>query len=292
MRDCNFNVIKGIFPAKNIAEDIFRRMCFSRYFEELVTELHKAKIITCPIYLSIGQESIPAALSTVLKGWYIFCQHRSHSTYLSFGGNPQKLLDELLGLPSGCTGGKGGSAMIQDDDIHMIGYHGLIGENLPFATGFALASNKETVCFLGDGGAEEDVAGPSFGFAATHKLPILFVCVDNDLAVLTRTEVRRNWKVVDVAKAYGLHAVDIADDPWTVAYYARNTVLPALINIKTCRDCWHVGAGESDGSPDWNRFELVKSDLLKHGIDVEKIYHEEVSRGEELWLNSLKQLKK
>ncbi|MFA5083871.1 MAG: thiamine pyrophosphate-dependent enzyme [Candidatus Paceibacterota bacterium] len=263
---------------------MFRRLCFARYFELKVAEAYKEGLIYSPIYLSIGQESIAAALSTIIPGYYIFAQHRCHSTYLAFGGDPVKLIDELFGRPSGCVGGKGGSPMIQDPNIRMIGHHGLIGENVPLGVGFALGSNQNTVCFFGDAAAEEDYALGAMGFASTHKLPILFVCEDNGLSILTPTKVRRNWEIADVAKALKLPAIDITDDPWLIAYHAEELGknLPALINCRTCRHFWHAGVG-IDSSPEWDRLALVKKELKRLGIHFEETENQTKKYIDELW---------
>jgi pyruvate dehydrogenase E1 component alpha subunit len=268
--------------------EMFRRICLVRYFELKVVEAYNKGLIRSPIYLSTGQESIAAAISMVIPGYFIFAQHRGHATYLVFGGDPIKLIDELLGRPTGCTGGKGGSPMIQDPNIRMIGHHGLIGENIPLGVGFALGSKQNTVCFFGDAAAEEDYALGAMGFASTHKLPVLFVCEDNDLSILTPTKVRRNWEIAEVAKALKIPAVDITDDPWLIAHHTEELVkdLPALINCRTCRHFWHAGIG-IDGPPEWDRLALIKEELKKRGLDYEKTESQIKQYINELWEKQL-----
>jgi pyruvate dehydrogenase E1 component alpha subunit len=274
--------------SSEVSLEIFRRICIARYFELKVAEAYQNKLINSPIYLSIGQESIAAAISMAISDYYIFAQHRGHSTYLAFGGDPIKLIDELLGRPIGCTGGKGGSPMIQSHDIKMIGHHGLIGENIPLAVGFALGSGQNTVCFFGDAAAEEDYAFGAMGFASTHKLPVLFVCEDNDLSILTPTEVRRNWEITDVAKALKIPAIDVSDDPWLINYHVKELAknLPALINCRTCRHYWHAGVG-IDNSPEWDRLALIKEELNKLGLNYEKIEIQTKKYVDELWQKQL-----
>ena len=276
------------FSAESSLE-IFRRMCLIRYFEDEVALAYKAGLVTSPIYLSSGQEAIAAAVSTVISGYYLFAQHRAHSVYLAFGGDPVKLIDELLGRPGGCTAGKGGSPMIQESNIKMVGHHGLIGENVPLAVGFALGSQEKTACFFGDAAAEEDYVFGVMGFASTHKLPVLFVCEDNDLSILTPTRVRRNWDIADVAAALHIPSVDIADDPWLIAYHTKTLTnnLPAFINCRTCRHLWHTGAGV-DGPPEWNRFTLIKRELDKLGIEYEGIEKKTAEYVKDLWKKQLR----
>ena len=270
------------------SREIFRRICLIRYFELQAAKAYSDGLICSPVYLSIGQEAIAAAISSVCEGYYLFGQHRCHDIYLAFGGNIEMLIDELLGRPTGCTGGKGGSPMIHDPAIKMVGHHGLIGENIPLAVGFALGSAKRSLCFFGDAAAEEDYAFGAMGFASTHKLPVLFVCVDNDLSILTPTAVRRNWELDDVARALRMPAIDITDDPWLVAHHAQELVkdLPAVINCRTCRHYWHAGAGV-DGAPEWDRFELVKNELRRTGIEYTAIEDDTRKYIEGLWAKQL-----
>jgi acetoin:2,6-dichlorophenolindophenol oxidoreductase subunit alpha len=199
-------------------------------------------------------------------------------------------VDELLGLPTGCCGGMGGSPPIQDMDKRIIGHVGLIGDQVPVAAGVALTNpNDQVICFFGDGAAEEDYVLAALGFAGSRNLNLLFVCEDNDLSVLTPTSVRRNWKITDVAASFGLETVDIADDPWLVAHWAnRLKGRPALMNVQTCRDTWHVGTG-NDGPPEWNRFQLMKDEMAKIGLGQEArtIEHDATAEVEELWARRL-----
>ena len=264
-RSPDFGLIDGLAercPASRSLE-MFRRMCLTRHFDLRAQQAQIAGDVDCLLYLSVGQEAVAAALSVAMEGAYVLGQHRAHSAYLSFGGRPERLVDELLGLPSGCCGGMGGSPLIHDLEHRTIGHNGLIGDQVPVAAGVARAApSDQVVCFFGDGAAEEDYVLSTLGFAASKHLRLLFVCEDNDLSVLTPTAVRRSWRIADVARGFGLRSVDIADDPWLIDHWARAFAddLPALINVRTCRELWHVGTG-SDGEAEWNRFDLVRAKL-------------------------------
>ena len=247
---------------------IWRRMCLVRHFDLRVRRAHETKEVESLVYLSVGQEAIAAALGTVMEGSLVLGQHRAHSLYLAFGGRPERLIDELLGLDSGCCGGMGGSPPIHDLERGIIGHSGLIGDHVPIAAGVALARpESRVVCVFGDGAAEEDYVLGAFGMIASRKLPVLLVCEDNDLSVLTPTPVRRTWEVATVAESFGIPSVDVTDDPWLIAHWAERFAerLPALINVRTCRELWHVGTG-CDGPPEWNRWALVQDTLARLGL--------------------------
>jgi pyruvate dehydrogenase E1 component alpha subunit len=248
---------------------IFGQTCFNRYFELEVARVYDTGVMKAPIYLSVGQEHIPAAIAAVSTDFLIFAQHRAHSYYLSFGGEPGALVDELLHRPTGCAGGMGGSASIHDPRI----------DQVPIAVGAALGSGRRVLTVMGDASGEEDYVYGAMGYAATKRLPVLFVCEDNDLSILTRVATRRSWNLAEVARAVGMRAVDIADDPWLIAHHVEILLggLPAFMNVRTCRQLWHAGTGR-DGEPEWDRFALTKATLDGLGLTREAAQIEEEAR--------------
>lgn len=238
--------------------DIYKRASICRYFENKVGSLVKSgKINYVPVYLSLGQEYIPATICSMLD-WRIFPQHRGHSWYLSCGAPIDALVSELLQLPDGCCGGMGGSASIQWFP-KLVGHSGLLGDQVPIAVGAAHATGDKTIVVMGDAAVEEDYVLASFGFAASKKCPVLFVVEDNDLSILTNKEVRRSWDI-SVAQSFGIDTVSISDDPIEIIECLQDIKLPMVLNISTCRHLWHAGYG-IDGDPKWNRHELFKSYL-------------------------------
>lgn len=289
-RDVNLNTIDEAIRSfsKEVHLNVYRKMRLLREMEQHMVREKNLGHIPSSLYLSTGQEAVAAAISEVIKCCQIFAQHRSDDVYLSFGGDARCLRDELLGLKSGCSRGKGGQIGIQfrNSNIEMYGDNLLIGECVPRAVGAALANNKLTLCFFGDGAAEEDYVLESLGFAATHKLPIVFVCMDNDLAILTQIKERRNWSIVDVAKGFGMDAYDLADDPWTIMSILSGVEQhnPILMNIRVCREFWHVGTG-IDGPREWDRDVIVRAQLesLGYGEILNDIDHKIKLEMNEVW---------
>lgn len=266
-----YGAIAGLAESWSVERclELFRRMCLIRHFELRVQRAAIDRQVKCLIYLALGQEAVAAGVSMAGLGAWVLGQHRGHSIYLAFGGRMERLIDELLGLPSGCCGGMGGSPPIHDIERRIVGHSGLIGDQVPIAVGLAMgAPGENVITFFGDGAAEEDYVLAAMGHAATLRLPLLFVCEDNDLSVLTPARVRRSWNVADVARGFGLEAADIADDPWLVAHWAESMMAagrPALLNVRTCRAVWHAGTG-SDGPPEWDRFALTYGKMLELGL--------------------------
>ena len=294
LRSPDFGKIEGLAETAGPDQslEMYRRMAVARFFDYRVKRGFDQKEVPTLVYLAVGQEAAAAAISTVMPEAIVAGQHRGHATYLSWGGDPAALVDELMGLPTGCCKGMGGSPPIHDLKKGIIGHNGLIGDQVPVACGAALVSDgRPVITFFGDGAAEEDYVLSSFGFAVTQKLPILFVCEDNDLSVLTPTESRRSWDLVNVARGFGMAAEDIADDPWLIAHKVSQLKdkLPALINIRTCRELWHVGTG-TDGPPMWNRYELVTKTLDAMGLGERAAAIEAEAKHfvEELWTERLR----
>ena len=292
MRSKNFNTIKNLSSrfSKKTTLDLFEKMCLIRNFEFNVKNAYDQKLIKIPIYLSVGQETIASALSMAFPNAYQFGQHRCHDLYLSYGGNIETLIDELLHKPTGCARGWGGSASIHSPETGMFGHDGLMGTQIPIATGFALGSNKRTLAIMGDASAEEDYVLGAMGYAASKKLPILFVCADNGLSILTKVNVRRSWKMTDIAKSFGMKAVEITDDPWLIMHHINKFKddLPAFMNIHTSRALWHAGTG-TDGPPDWDRFALIKEEINKLGLAKQAIIIEKETKKyvDKIWQKKL-----
>jgi len=273
--------------SKETSLEVFWRICLCRNFELNVKKAYDAGLMPkIPIYLSLGQETATAALSVAFPAVKQFGQHRGHDLYLCYGGSPQELRDELLGLPTGCAKGMGGSASIHSPKTGMFGHDGLMGTQIPIAVGYALGSGNKTLSTMGDASAEEGYVLGAMGEAASKKAPILFVCMDNNLSIKTEVKVRRSWTMVDEAKAKGIPAHDLKDDPWLIMHYIEQIKnnLPAFLNIRYCRELWHAGTG-CDGPPEWNRYELVRTELIFLGLlpEVKRIERNAAHQMDNLW---------
>ncbi|MDO8602203.1 MAG: thiamine pyrophosphate-dependent enzyme [bacterium] len=289
MRSKDFGVIPGLSKQFDTALtlEMFRRVCLSRNFEMNVKIAADAGLIKYPIYLSLGKEAISAALSVVYEKPDIFAQHRAHDTYICYGGNLIGLIDEILARPTGIAKGMGGSASIHEPNIKMHGHSGLLGDQIPIAVGHCIGTNSRTLAIMGDAAAEEDYVLGALGFASHRKIPILFVCEDNNLSLLTEKKIRRNWEISDVARAFKMPSIEITDDPWLVMHTVQELLkqkLPAFLQVHTCRVLWHAGTG-IDGPPEWDRFAMIKEEMAKLGLSekAEKIEAEAKAYIDGLW---------
>ena len=257
---------------RNFSLNVFERASICRHFENEVYKRIVKKEIEFPVYLSAGQEYAPATIAEIVSKKQIkpliFGQHRGHSIYLSFGGDINKLIKELKGKKDGCTYGMGGSLSIHSMKINMYGHDGFMGSNACIGTGACFSSKKPTIIFIGDAALEEDYVLASLSWVSKKKLPILFVVDDNNYAVLTKKDERRDWEAKELAKAFKMQSFDMMDDPMKISKYLKKSLFkkPTLVNIHTQRIFWHAGAGK-DKEKVFDRY-LQQKKLLGRKADL------------------------
>ncbi len=191
-------------------DELFRRSLLIRRVEEKIIEIYPTDLIQSPVHLSIGQEAVSTGLCAALDpGDLIYGTYRSHALYIGVGGDLPKMFAELMGRVGGISGGKAGSMHLTYPEKGLMGSSAVVSSHLPHAVGSAVAaqhrkSGQVTVCVFGDGSLEEGVAHESFNYAALTKLPVLFLCENNQLAVHSHLHDRHAFKIDAFAKLYGL----------------------------------------------------------------------------------------
>lgn len=195
------------------AERLYRSILRIRRVEEALAERYSEQEMRCPMHLCIGQEAIAVGVCKALQpNDIVFSNHRSHGHYLAKGGNLNAMIAELYGRATGCCGGRGGSMHLIDLDAGFMGSTPIVGGTIPLAVGSAWAaslkqSGQVTVTFFGDGSFEEGVVHESMNFAALYKLPVVFVCENNNFSVYTRLDERQPERPIHrLAEAHGMMA--------------------------------------------------------------------------------------
>lgn len=196
---------------QNIAYQLQYSMLRIRRIEEALAKRYSEQEMRCPMHLCIGQEAIAVGVGTaLLASDKMYSNHRAHGHYLAKGGSLNAMIAELYGRTSGCCGGRGGSMHMIDLDVHFMGATPIVGGTVPLAVGSAWASklkknNDVTVIFFGDGCFEEGVVHECLNFSALHRLPILFICENNDFSVYTRRNERQpDRSIHQLAAAHGI----------------------------------------------------------------------------------------
>ncbi|QNP50468.1 thiamine pyrophosphate-dependent dehydrogenase E1 component subunit alpha [Diaphorobacter aerolatus] len=146
-----------------------------------------------PLHLSTGQEAVAAGVCAHLNAEDLLTStHRGHGHTLAKGADATKMMCELFGRASGYNGGKGGSMHIADFSVGMLGANGVVTAGLPIAVGAAHAlkirkTDAIAVSFFGDGAINRGPFLEALNWAQVYRLPVLFVCEDNQISATTRS---------------------------------------------------------------------------------------------------------
>ena len=235
--------------------DLYTRMLRIRRFEEQVGALFAQGQLPGFVHLYVGEEAVGAGVCAALRDDdYIVSTHRGHGHVLAKGGDMNRMMAELFGKATGYCKGKGGSMHIADFSIGMLGACGIVGGGIPAAVGAGLSawyrdSDQVSVSFFGDGAANEGSFHESINMASAMKLPVIFVCENNQYGEFTPASRAMNIRdIADRAQGYGIPGV-IVDGTDALAVYevaatavarARAGDGPTLIEAKTHRKGGHA----------------------------------------------------
>jgi pyruvate dehydrogenase E1 component alpha subunit len=196
--------------------EALRLMLTIRSFDERALALYRAGEMRGTTHPYIGMEAVGVGVMLALQpNDYVTSTHRGHGHTIAKGGDPRKMMAELLGRATGYSGGKGGSMHIADMDKHMLGANGIVGGGMGLATGAALTAKLQNtgavaICFFGDGALEQGILHETTNLAAIWKLPVVYVCENNQYAMSARSD----WSVAggDPARraaGYGIPGVTV-----------------------------------------------------------------------------------
>jgi pyruvate dehydrogenase E1 component alpha subunit len=239
--------------------EMLHSMLLARKFEETLTELCAIKgKIPGMMILCTGQEAVGAGVCAALEPRdVIITNHRSHSHLLAKGADPNLLMAEIFCKKTGCNKGKSGTLHLAVPEIGAPCTSTVVGAGPPIAVGRAFAQQYRgekcvTVCFIGDGAANEGSVHEAMNLSSVWSLPVIFVCENNMYAGAQRYEEHtRAANISDRAAGYAMPGV-VVDGNDAVAVHdsvveARRRALsgqgPSLIEYKTYR--WR-GHGEAD----------------------------------------------
>jgi len=251
-----------IMQDKQARKERLFQMLRIRRIEEEIALRYAEQEMRCPTHLCIGEEAIAVGVSSHLQlEDKVFSNHRAHGHYLAKGGNLNKLIAELYGKETGCCGGRGGSMHLTDLDAGFIASTPIVGGTVPVAAGMAWTmqlQNKSqvTVIYFGDGCFEEGVVHETLNFSALKNLPIVFICENNQYAVMTALKERQpEREIYQVAKAHGLTAaqgdgndVEVVSELASQAIHAARQGKGAqFLEFATHRWPEHCGPNEDEG---------------------------------------------
>lgn len=248
MQLTNNNLIPNIEQDNLI--NLFQQMWTIRFFEEKVDEFFAKGMIHGTTHLAVGQEASAVGACALLDNEdKITSTHRGHGHCIAKGAATNKMMAELFGRKTGYCKGKGGSMHIADIDIGNLGANGIVAGGIPLAVGSALTAYMKkkdyvTVCFFGDGATNEGSFHEAVNLASIWKLPVIFVCENNQYGMSGAVEEMTNLETIaDRAKGYGIPGVvadgndlvNMINATYKAIEYAREGNGPTLIEAKTYR---------------------------------------------------------
>jgi len=233
-----------------LLEKLYTTMTRIRRFDERVVDLFTAGLVKGTAHSYVGQEAIAAGVCAALRDDdYIVSHHRGHGHCIAKGARTELMMAELLGKDSGYCRGLGGSMHIAALDLNILGCNGIVAAGMPIGSGAALAAklqgtDRVVVAFFGDGGANQGVFHESLNLAAIWKLPIIFVCENNQYAL--STSYKRTTAVEEIAiraTGYGIPGLRLDGNDVLAVYETVRTAVeraragegPTLIDALTYR---------------------------------------------------------
>ena len=228
---------------RELLGEMYHRMRLIRRFEETAEELYRRGTVVGLLHLYIGEEAVAAGACLALNDDdYITSTHRGHGHLIGKGGDVKRLLAELCGRVTGYSRGKGGSMHAADLSLGVLGANGVVGGGFGIATGAALSakmrkSGQVAVCFFGDGAANQGGFMEVLNMAALWKLPVIYVCENNQFGEYTRYEEATitSRPIGARADAFGLPTAQVDGNDVIAVYEA----------VKDAVDIARAGAGSS-----------------------------------------------
>jgi acetoin:2,6-dichlorophenolindophenol oxidoreductase subunit alpha len=208
--------------------ELYRRMLRIRRFEEQVNELYRSAKMPGLAHLYIGEEAVAVGVCAALTDEdYITSTHRGHGHCLAKGAALDRMFAELLGKEAGYCHGKGGSMHIADTERGNLGANAIVAGSAGIATGAALSAKKRgsgqvAVCFFGDGALGQGVLYEVMNMASLWKLPVVYVCEDNQYNEYTHFSETTAGEMGARARAFAI-PVEEVDGQDVEAVYAAAT---------------------------------------------------------------------
>ncbi len=279
---------------KEFLSGLLKTMLLIRRFEENASKMYGLKKIGGFLHLYIGEEAVAvgSVAAADLRRDYVFAAYRDHGHAIVCGADINTLMAELYAKVTGCSRGKGGSMHLFDVKNHMMGGNGIVGAHIPVAAGCALKLKYKqedgvVLCFFGDGAIHQGSFHETLNMAAIWKLPIVFICENNQYGMGTFYERVSSVKDFSVmGGSYGIPGKQV-DGMDVIAVFeavkeaverARTKRIPGLLEIKTYR---YRGHSMSDPAKYRTKEELdayKKQDpilILKEKLQENNLLHEE-----------------
>lgn len=212
----------------------YETMVKIRKFDLEAKRAREAGEIGGNVHIYVGEEAIATGVCACLeKTDLIESTHRGHGHTIAKGADMNAMMAELYGKATGCCKGKGGSMHVADFSVGMLGANGIVGGGFGLAVGAALAArfNKSdaiSVVFFGDGASNRGTFHEAANFAASHHLPVIFVCENNGIACGTMHSTGGQQAVQDISRrayGYGMESYIVNGNDFFAVYDAMEKLV-------------------------------------------------------------------
>lgn len=252
---------KSLMEDKELMRKLLAGMMETRKFEEKIIWLFAQGLVYGTMHPGIGEEATAIGSTAALTAQdYMFATHRGHGQAIGKGVDINLMMSEILSRENGTNHGRGGSMHLADPEKGILGANGILGASAPLACGAALAlvmnkvEDRVVADFFGDGASNQGAIHESMNLAATWKLPVMFIIINNTYGM--STPLNRVVNDVDLTKRgipYGIKSFECDGNDVLAVYEtvreARSYCLehkePVLIVEHTYRTSGH---SKSDGN--------------------------------------------
>lgn len=240
-------------------KNLYAQMYLIRKAEMLIVENYKDNGMKTPMHMSMGQEAAAVGVCEALgpRG-QVVGTYRSHALYLAKTGDTDRFFGEMYGKVSGVANGKAGSMHLLSPEHGLLCVSAVVAQTISVGVGIAFANkmkqeDRTVAAFFGDGAMDAGVSWESINFACLKRLPILFVCEDNDLAVNVFAKDRQGFNsLTKIVSQYNCIALEADTTDVEEIYNLTLKVLglmkeknqPGFLMLKCYRYLEHVGVNE------------------------------------------------
>jgi pyruvate dehydrogenase E1 component alpha subunit len=294
---------------------VFRNMLITRGIEERGHILYKQGKIPGSFYTGRGNEGAAVGVATAMGPDDVGTPlHRDMGVHITRGVEPWRIIANYMGKEDGPARGKDGNVHMADSRLGLIAMVSHLPAMLPVAVGAALAfrireEHRVAVGWFGEGSAARGDAHEAMNLAGVRRLPIVFICDNNQWAYSTPTHLGfASLHIADRAEAYGFEGV-VVDGTDVLAVYrearraiekARAGEGPTLIECMTLRMEGHAVHDDAfyvpkDMFEEWAKHDPIErfrawlkenADLRDEeedeiSVDVKKVLNDAIKRAED-----------
>jgi len=265
-------------------------MILTRELEHRIErKLYRQGKIVGGVYVGRGQEAIGVGTCILTRPDDVICpSHRDMGAFLIRGMTPGGILAQYMGRKDGYTHGRDGNMHMGDLKLNIIAFVSMLADNVPVAAGIGLAfkmrkEDRVVLCYFGDGATSRGDFHEGLNFASVHKLPVVYICNNNEYAYSTPLELQMAVKnVADRAPAYGIPGDIVDGNDVEAVYRAARTAIeraragggPTLLECKTFRMTGHSAHDDAGYVPKAKFEEWEKKDpvsLFQHRLVEEQV---------------------